>query len=424
MTGPHAEERPALNSVQHPSRLAGLDVLRAVAALMIVAFHAAVQAEWQPIESAWPIGQMGRRLFIVLSAFLLFMPYARAVYGSDTARRRVDLAAYALKRALRLLPLYVAAVLVLTVLGYIRHSPANAKNLLYHLLFIHTFDESTYFGLMGPLWFIAVIAHWYILLPFVGWIWLKLKHPLEVWAIVTLVMAVAYALVWPRGPLSRTALTTLIDRSLLGALPSLFAAMTAAAYFVRTRRQGNPSARPWPIALVLPIAFVAIAALVLFADRGGHHASPLALPAIALALAFASPGGKLLRPICSLGKMSYSVYVCHSPVLVLVAMLPALEGIEQDLLRTALIFAVALPPLVLASYVSYRLFEAPFLKLKVPSPRRTLVRVAAAYAGLVLASAVLYAASTLASKGETQPTAVPRNETTAVVENSAQPLHP
>ena len=77
MAAIHSEERAALNGVRQPTRLAGLDVLRAVAALMIVAFHAAVKAEWQPIESAWPIGQMGRRLFIVLSAFLLFMPYAR-----------------------------------------------------------------------------------------------------------------------------------------------------------------------------------------------------------------------------------------------------------------------------------------------------------------------------------------------------------
>ncbi|MBN1917831.1 MAG: acyltransferase [Verrucomicrobia bacterium] len=399
-----------MHQIAQPSRVDGLDVLRALAVLLILGFHATDVSGWQPGECAWHFGQTGRRLFLLLSAFLLFQPYARAAYRTGPGRGAIDVTAYALKRALRLLPLYVATVLALTLFGYLMRWPANAKNLLYHLLFIHTFDKGTRFGLMGPLWFIALIAHWYMLLPFVGWIWLKLRRPLATWALASLVLAVAYALAWAWPPFSRETFSLLVDRSLVGALPYLFVGMTASAWFARERERAITAHRTLPIALCLAVTGVVIGTLSVFANEGGHHVSPLALGTITLGLAYASPSGRALAPLQAFGRMSYSVYICHSPVFVAVAWLGIFDTVTNGPARTALLFAAALPPLVLASAISYRLLERPFIGLKLASPRRTVAQLGAVYAAVIAASAILFALEKPAAPGKQRPTFVPRRE--------------
>lgn len=375
-------------------RLAGLDVLRALAALCILVCHVMHIGRWLAGPVAFPIGQMGRRLFLVLSSFLLFLPYARAAYAPAASRRKISIANYALKRALRLLPLYVTAVLAFAALGFLRGWPHNAKNLLYHLLFIHIYDQSTFFGLAGPLWFIGVIAHWYVLLPFVGWAWLKLKNRLAIWIGLTLAMTVAYASAWIWLPTTAAVFKTVFDKGLLGSLPFLFAGMTAAACFIRLRERRQSDDPLFSIAVVLPAAIVLIGALVAFCLRGGHHASPLVLGALAFGFANATSGGRVLAPLRGFARMSYSVYIWHTAVLIgLTWFAPSLWEIASKPVRVAAIFGTAIIPILLVSYVSFRVLEAPFLKLKVTRPRRRLTQVAVAYSAIVLASAVLFFAS-------------------------------
>ena len=390
------------NAAASSDRLPGVDVLRAAAALLVLVCHVMDISNWEAGGLALAIGQMGRRLFLVLSGFLLFLPYARAAYGRG---RRVGMAEYALKRALRLLPLYVTAVLAFALLGFVRGWPANGKNLLYHLLFIHTYDKSTFFGLAGPLWFIAVIAHWYVLLPFVGWVWLKLKHRLVVWAAATFVLVAAHALVWARPPLAPDAFRRIVDKGFLGALPFFFAAMTAAAYFVRARWRAGFAARPLPIAWASASALLLIGVLVMLRWQVGHHLSPLILSAVVVGFGFSSAGGSLLAPVRSFGRMSYSVFMWHTPVLIGLSWLNIFWRIESGPLRMTLMFVAALPPVLLASYVSYRLLERPFIGLRIAVPQRALVRIAAGYTCVVLASAVLFASGKPRSSGTPEPVA-------------------
>jgi peptidoglycan/LPS O-acetylase OafA/YrhL len=377
-------------------KLAGLDVLRALAALLVLTSHVVGICKWGNPDVMIGIGRTGRRLFLVLSGFLLFLPYARAAYGQGG---RVNVATYALKRALRLLPLYVTAVLAFALLGFVRGWAANEKNLLYHLLFIHVYDKSTFFGLAGPLWFMAVIAHWYVLLPLVGWVWLKLKHRLAIWTAATLALTAAHAFVWARPPLPLDAFTRIVDKGFLGALPFLFAAMTAAACFVRARRGAAPSSRVLPITWV-PASALLLAALVLFKWQGGQYLGPLGLSAVAFGFAFAPAARRLLAPIRSFGRMSYSVFVWQAPIIIAFSRLSFFWHIEQGALRTALMFAAVLPPVLLVSYVSYHLLEKPFLRPKTALPRRALMRIAVGYACLVLASGALFAAERGRSNGK------------------------
>ncbi|HUU34410.1 MAG TPA: acyltransferase, partial [Vicinamibacterales bacterium] len=268
---------------------------------------------------------------------------------------------------------YFAAVLALSVLGFIRQWPGTAKNLVYHVLFIHTFDETTLYGLIAPLWFIGVIVHWYLVLPLIGWVWLKLKHRLAVWVAATCVTTAivhALALAFPSPPF---ALVAIVNKGLVGALPFLFAGMTAAAYFVRARQRAGASARELPIALVMPAALVVVAGLVLLRRVGSASIAPFAMAGVLLMCARASLGGRLLAPVRAFGRASYSAFIWHMPVIVIALKLGVLSMAAAPPARTALVLLVTLPPIVAVSFVSYRVLEKPFFALS-PSAMRSVLR--------------------------------------------------
>jgi peptidoglycan/LPS O-acetylase OafA/YrhL len=173
---------------------------------------------------------------------------------------------------------------------------------------------------------------------------------------------------------------------------------------VRARQGAGPSARLLPITWLSASALLA-AALALFGWQGGHYLSPLVLSAVVFGFAFAPAGGSLLAPVRSFGRISYSVFVWHAPVIMAVSQLDIFRRIDQGALRTALMLAAVLPPVLLVSCVSYRLLEQPFLRPKIAAPRRLLTRLAAAYACIVLASAVLFAAEQARSRGNAEPAA-------------------
>lgn len=82
-------------------RDAGLDALRAIAALMVFVHHAQL-----PFVSDWISGlSAGVLVFFALSGYLLYRPFVVA----RTTGRDVDLAAYAVRRLARIMPAYLVA---------------------------------------------------------------------------------------------------------------------------------------------------------------------------------------------------------------------------------------------------------------------------------------------------------------------------
>jgi peptidoglycan/LPS O-acetylase OafA/YrhL len=150
-----------------------------IAALFVIGFHIDVLnntdlwVAWQhPIASALiTFGGSGVTLFFVLSGFLLFMPYAKALLFEakwPSAKQ------FYLKRALRILPgYYVALALIVLFLQPQYLQPAYWKRLL---LFVTMFMDSapqTYRQLNGPFWTLAVEWQFYLLMPLImfGFYW-------------------------------------------------------------------------------------------------------------------------------------------------------------------------------------------------------------------------------------------------------------
>ena len=149
-----------------------LDGLRAIATLMVISFHIQQKAfiwnKWdQPwISAFWTFGGSGVTLFFVLSGFLLFLPYAKALLFQSSWP---SIKQFYLRRALRILPAYYIALFIIILLFQRQYLNPQLWNQLF--LFLTLFMDSTpqtFRALNGPFWTLAVEWQFYLLLPIIA----------------------------------------------------------------------------------------------------------------------------------------------------------------------------------------------------------------------------------------------------------------
>lgn len=140
-------------------RSAGLDALRALASLMVVAFHlrTIVKVDFGPLNPLVEGGGAGVWIFFALSGYLLYRPF---VAGA------VDLRAYALKRAARILPGYYVALIALTALTGNR---LPIEHPLPYLAMSASY-EIPLRGFLGVAWTLAAEVLFYVSLPVLAWL--------------------------------------------------------------------------------------------------------------------------------------------------------------------------------------------------------------------------------------------------------------
>ena len=158
------------------------DGFRALAVLMVAWFHIWQQSWLSPVlkiggrrlDFTAPVrtGYMMVDVLLLLSGFLLFLPYARAkVEGANLPELRT----YYVKRALRILPSYWLSVLFyLFVYALPNHEYGSLRHFLLdmagHLTFTHNLTYEAYLGsrLNPVLWTLAVEVQFYLIAPLIG----------------------------------------------------------------------------------------------------------------------------------------------------------------------------------------------------------------------------------------------------------------
>ncbi len=156
------------------NNIAVLDGVRAVACLIVIAFHVNLKTLalgiWHPssgiglLTSALAMtGYVGVTLFFVLSAILLFMPYVRALlFGKPWP----GVGQFYLRRIFRIWPgYYVSLALLILVLAPEYLQPGHLKDLGLFLTFFMDSAPETYQKVNGPFWTLAVEWQFYLLLP-------------------------------------------------------------------------------------------------------------------------------------------------------------------------------------------------------------------------------------------------------------------
>jgi peptidoglycan/LPS O-acetylase OafA/YrhL len=366
-TPPSTKREGATAPASRPARFAGLDGLRAIAVIVVMAFHLS--------PGFMPGGYLGVDVFFVLSGFLITSLLLRE---KDTTGR-IRLGDFWRRRARRLLPALTLLVLACCtaawaiggdVLVGIGKQVLGAGTFSSNWLAIaggHSYFDETTPELFRNLWSLAVEEQFYLLWPLIVLLLLVVRRRrIQVALVASMAIASAalMALLFvPGGDATRVYYGT--DTHSFG--------LALGAVLAIVSRRWSPEAATWPrgmrtLSQVLGAAAIAglVAASALMpADAPLVYRGGLAGVAVLTALAVVGsivPGSLLGRvldvpPMRWIGERSYGLYLWHWPAFVLVvALLPTWErtgGAGWALGGIALAISVA------ASALSYRFLEQP-----------------------------------------------------------------
>jgi peptidoglycan/LPS O-acetylase OafA/YrhL len=347
-------------------RLAGLDGIRGLAALYVVVNHVFLRAfpgypvDHAPFWAGWFIyGRFAVVVFIVLSGFSLALSPARHGGRLDGVSR------FARRRARRILPAYWAALVFSLAVAWLLvpqpgYGVPDARSVLVNGLLIQnlvaTHSPNVAF------WSMAVEAQLYFAFPLL----LLMARRWSAVAMVATVTLVVATIGFVGPHISR------LDTFVIQSPPDL-----AALFALGVLTTGIVSASaartswPWPW-LALGAASPVLATIsVLGSVWTLDHLLwiDLALgPAIACLLAGLATGrpGFLLRvldarPIRNLGLSSYSLYLTHGPIVVVVYEEIVAGRVHQGVPAFLVTLALALPLTILFARVFASVFETPFL---------------------------------------------------------------
>ena len=319
-------------------RAAGLDGLRAVAALSVVCFHVwlygfdnpSAVARVSVFDKAMFEARLGLVFFFVLSGYLLYRSFARAAL---TGEGRVDVGRYARRRVARIVPAYWLATLGAVALLWGASTPGvrlpPASHLPLYAVFGQNFSLETIMRLNPVTWTLCVEAAFYLLLPLIGWLAWRVGP--QAWGRQALLVATLFPIGIAWNQIAHdNAWNMLLTKALPPFLPYFACGMLLALWSERRRERGATAIGGWATFASVFGGFAIVAADGYWHETAAPRVvnAPLAvladIPAaigFALVVGAAVAGSGLatrwmrVRPLAWVGLVSYGVYMWHLPIL-------------------------------------------------------------------------------------------------------------
>lgn len=418
------QRKNTASSKKPKSKIAALDGVRAIAALLIVVLHISdlVGVPWStngnPVATAFAFfGRMGVVLFFVLSGFLLFMPYAKALLFQE---EWPSIRKFYLRRIFRIWPGYYLCLFILVVFFSRRYLlPENRLSLTLFATFLMDSSTQTWQKLNGPFWTLATEWQFYMVLPLIslGFAWVvrrftstlqqRLKVTLLcccgvlVWALAIRAAGLYYTNTpqWnpplPRGILN---FISFLIFGVQGKYLEIFAlGMMASTLYIFTQdptygqllksRLQNWSNRLWMFGWIF-ILFIALWQVQATKARDGipyFHALDFFQPlqsyfhwigepiigfgfaACIVAILFGSPQLRWffeLRFLRWIGMISFSLYMWHQFLLGhFYSMLPRIGFIHGSFMKIVILWIFVVVVVLPFCYLLYKLVEEPGMRL-------------------------------------------------------------
>ena len=331
MTATGTVDQGGLEAVNGRDRVPALTGVRALAAILVLATHAAYTTGKYThgyLGVVYSRMEIGVPIFFVLSGFLLFGPWVRAAVAGTAAP---SLSRYARHRVRRIMPAYVVTVLAAYLIYHFREAGPNpghsVNGLLRNLTLTQIYTDSYLYSHLHQgltqMWSLAVEVAFYLVLPGLAYlllvllcrrrwrpglllvglaglalispVWMVLVHETEILPDGASLWLPGY-LAWFIGGMMLTVLAAMGVRSYwFIAIP-----LATVCYFIAaTPIAGEPTTSPTGLAqAVVKIAFYAVIATLVVAplalgDRGCYT--------------------RLLasRPMVWLGEISYEIFLVH-----------------------------------------------------------------------------------------------------------------
>ena len=363
------------------ARVLALDGIRGLAALYVVMHHCwlvtfhGYPANTGPTWLGWLVfGHLAVVGFIVLSGFSLAMAPARHGWKLGGLRR------FARRRARRILPAYWAALVFSLVIAWavtpeLHSGPPDGRSVVVYGLLLQDVFKAPIPN--GAFWSIAVEAELYLVFP------LLLLMRRRVGALVTLAAVALPVIVL--GLLRPSVATADKMTGMAPQFAPLFTVGVLAAGVVVARGWLRRVRWAWlAAAAVAPVVLLMIAHGSVWTVDHYYWIDLAICPAIALLLASLAAGQADLlarvlttRPLRALGKCSYSLYLIHVPIVLIVSRKLAGAYFAPGLPAFWVTLVVGVSLSVVTAGLFARVFEAPFQRHRAPASTRILVPSAA-----------------------------------------------
>jgi peptidoglycan/LPS O-acetylase OafA/YrhL len=362
-----------------------VDVLRGCACLWVILCHA--HASWldlaKPTESdsmalsamLWfcGIGGAGVDLFVVISGFCLAWPLVRS---GEEQLPQLDYLRFLRRRAMRIIPTYLAAIAFVLVLIYAFGQRISAYHglgdVVPYVLFFQNLMPDYTARINGTLWSVAMEVQLYLLFPLMLIVF-RWRGPLLLVAIAALLSILASA-VDLRGWMNGRTVNPFAPTSSLHHLIQFAIGIFAAATFARPNRWAVPA-----MITLLPLA--CIVCVMVHTSRGPAWLRALDTTAWAvvggavLMIAGRLPhwlftGFHPLGWLRWLGLISYSVYVVHFPITLITDRYASLFG-SHPAIQLAGFFMLAFPIIIVCAIALFWLVERhsiPRVRMRTSSP--------------------------------------------------------
>lgn len=190
------------------ARLPGLDLLRALAIAWIMLYH--LESYGVPLPGPLAgFGWMGVDLFFVLSGYLIGWQLLRPWLRGDTPAWWPWWRGFMLRRALRILPAYLAVLALYVAVPAVREAPGMRPLWQFLTFTVNLLPASMDQRAFSHAWSLCVEEHFYLLLPPLAWWLLRRPGWRKTAAVVLGVLAGGMLL---RGWLWQQALAPLADQ--------------------------------------------------------------------------------------------------------------------------------------------------------------------------------------------------------------------
>jgi len=155
-------------------RLYGLDGLRAISIVMVMASHAAgtrlLGGGTIPLGTAHAWGKVGVRVFFVISGFLI----TKLMFDERQKHGDVSVKNFYVRRAYRIFPAFFAYIGFLIVLRVLGHSTITNNDLVHAATYTTNFDAERHW-LVSHIWSLSVEEQFYLVWPLL-FAWLGYKR--------------------------------------------------------------------------------------------------------------------------------------------------------------------------------------------------------------------------------------------------------